>query len=68
MDTIATAAGPWGALFVGLLLGTACMWALDRWYYLRGGRARIKEAEAKLEELKAAAKAQGVILRESSDK
>jgi hypothetical protein len=63
METITNAAGSFGYLLTALI-GAAIMWGLDRWYYTRDGRARVKEAEEKLKELEARAKAQGIILRE----
>lgn len=65
MNTINTAAGPFGAMIFGILIGMALMWLGCRWYYTKDGRAKLKAREAELIEQ---AKAQGIILRESIKK
>lgn len=31
---------------VPFVIGVAVMWGIDRWYYTRNGRAKVKELEA----------------------
>ena len=50
MELANTASG--GAFFIGIVVGTVVTWAFARWYYIKDGRAKLKEKEDEIKALR----------------